>query len=266
MKSRTVNYLGGDYQLLSKAILEETHVLIGGTTRAGKSVLLNTVITDSIALGNSMFYFIDLKQLELVCYKDMPSCMGYANTPTEAYKLVKQFENEMNRRMEDTKRKGLRKSDCVDSYLVIDEYVDVKISCSKDVMKSLYRIASMGGALKMHLIICTQRPTREIIDGTIKANLTGVIAVRTKNAQESRNLLGISGAELLNVGCCLTQFSKDVGQIYMENVKMYDDDYILSRIRSFKEINPNVHKTVPKYRKKDYDCSTFIGFLKMLFC
>lgn len=176
---------------------EQPHVLIGGTTGAGKSVALNGFIFT--LMGNSptrtKLLLIDPKGVELMDYRDLPHTLGHYTEIEHIERAIYWASEEMDRRFKVMQALGLKKSQDADIYIIIDEYVDLKLQCTKRALRELSRISAKGRASKIHIVLCTQRPTRDIIDGTIKANFTTVLALRTHDAQESRNLIGVRGCE-----------------------------------------------------------------------
>ena len=178
-------------------IEKQPHILIGGTTGAGKSVALNGLMFTLMrkAPCDVQFLLIDPKGVELVDYKALPHTIGHFVEIDEIERAIFWASAEMDRRFKEMAVQGIKKSTRADVYIVIDEYVDLKLQCSKQALKELARISAKGRASKVHIILCTQRPTRDVIDGTIKANFVTVLALRTHDAQESRNLIGVRGCE-----------------------------------------------------------------------
>ena len=82
-------------------------------------------------------------------------------------------------------------------YIIIDEFADLMTTQRKTVLPTLCRIAQLGRAAKIHLILATQRPTRDIVNGQIKVNIDCRVALRCPTAQDSRNIIGVKGAEML---------------------------------------------------------------------
>ena len=93
--------------------------------------------------------------------------------------------------------KRIKKSKEADIYIIIDEYADLITTSKKDVERLICRIAQLGRAAKIHLIIATQRPTRDVITGQVKVNIDSRLALRVPTAQDSRNIINTKGAELL---------------------------------------------------------------------
>ena len=178
---------------------KQPHALIGGTTGAGKSVALNGFMCHLMGdfPHNVKMMLIDPKGVELIQYKKLPHTIGHAVDPEEIEKALSWMAEEMDARFKEMMKKELRMTDKPDIYIVIDEYMDILFNCNKQAVKDLCRIAAKGRAAKIHIILCTQRPTRDVIDGRIKANFATILALRTLDDQESRNLIGVSGCEKL---------------------------------------------------------------------
>lgn len=190
-------------QLLDKA----PHLLIAGASGSGKSVLLNNIIYSALAFtpNRYRFIFIDLKKIELIDYSYTPFCAYYADTPQKAQTAVDYAAAVMDWRYLEMQRRSVPGKSCKDYasdgtqqiYIVIDEYADLISTCARSVVEQIIRIAQLGRAAGVHIILATQRPTRDVIDGRIKVNLSVRIALRCASAQDSRNILDQPGAELL---------------------------------------------------------------------
>ncbi len=189
----------GEYPRLYGDILGQPHVLIAGATGSGKSVLLHgliyTALFQSPATVN--FVLIDPKRVELAGYKQLPHTLKYASEPDDIRAAVRHSVDLMERRYKTMQKNGQRIYYGADIYIIIDEFADLITTQKKDVLPSLCRIAQLGRAAKVHLIIATQRPTRDIINGQIKVNIDARIALRCPTAQDSRNIITVSGAENL---------------------------------------------------------------------
>ena len=94
-------------------------------------------------------------------------------------------------------RQRIKKSNAADIYIIIDEYADLIIQAKKQVEPYIIRLSQLGRAANIHLILATQRPTRDIVTGAIKVNLDSRVALRCSTAQDSRNILDVKGAETL---------------------------------------------------------------------
>ena len=181
---------------------QREHVLIGGTVGSGKSVALETFVFTLLAKAphEAMLVLIDPKGVELLQFAKLPHTLVHATEMQDINNAFMWMEREMDARFEQMALKGQKKSDRGDIYIIIDEYACVggkSGEASKRAMEALKRIAFKGRASNIHIVACTQRPTREVIDGLIADNFTTVLALRTKDSQGSRNLIGRSGCESL---------------------------------------------------------------------
>ena len=179
---------------------QREHILIGGATGSGKSVALETFIFTLLekAPHQAMLVLIDPKGVELIQFADMPHTLIHATEMEDINKALLWMEREMDVRYERMAQKGQKKSEMGDIYIIIDEYACIggkRGMASKSALNALARIAFKGRASNIHIVACTQRPTREVIDGLIADNFSTVLALRTKDSQGSRNLIGTKGCE-----------------------------------------------------------------------
>ena len=201
------------------------HLLIAGTTGSGKSVMTNSLIM-SLLFRNSpsdmRMIIVDPKQVEMVSYNDIPHLLTPIITSTEkALSAMKWAAGEMDRRYklmaeEKVKKisdynKKMEKKSTKDSangeedqggkmpyiVIVIDEMSDLMMQASKELEPLIVRIAQLGRAAGMHLVLATQKPVVKVITGLIKGNIPSRIAFRVLTSMESRIILDLSGAEKL---------------------------------------------------------------------
>ena len=179
--------------------LKAPHLLIAGATGSGKSVMLNLFIHDLLSEppGKVAFILIDPKMVELCMYRDLPHTVYYADTRDKITYALRAAIKIMTDRYTEMQQAGLRKYDGGDLYVIIDEYADLIVTDKKTVEPMILRIAQLGRAAKVHLIIATQRPTRDIITGAVKVNIDNRFALHCPTAQDSRNIIGQNGAETL---------------------------------------------------------------------
>ena len=179
--------------------LEAPHLLIAGSSGSGKSVLLNLLIHDIMGEfpGRKQMILIDPKRVELVQFKCLPHTMRYASEREEMLSALDGAVWLMEERYKEMQSQGLRKYQGGDIYVIVDEYADLIVTDKKRVEPLVLRLAQMGRASRIHLILCTQRPTRDIITGSIKVNIDHRFALHVPTAQDSRNIMGVNGAESL---------------------------------------------------------------------
>lgn len=191
---------GGTIPNLLLDMQQQPHILIAGCTKSGKSVLLNSFIYSIIQTKTPTaagLILIDPKRVELIDYKDLPHTLLHATEPQQIYMALTQSVNIMESRYNTMMKLHQKESTEKDIYIIVDEFADLMTTQKKQTQPLLCRIAQMGRAAHIHLIIATQRPTRDIIDGQIKVNIDCRIALRCPTKQDSRNIINVGGAELL---------------------------------------------------------------------
>ncbi|MGB7569130.1 MAG: DNA translocase FtsK [Chitinivibrionales bacterium] len=210
-------------------ITKMPHLLIAGQTGSGKSVCINSIICSLLMTKTPeemRLILVDPKKVELAIYEGIPHLMSPVVTESkEAVKALHWATMEMERRypllgkIEGTRniesfnarisqkkyKEGVlseeEKNPLPFIIIIVDELADLMITASKDVETLIQRIAQLGRAAGVHLIVATQRPSVDIITGPIKANLAARIAFRTIQSTDSRTILGYIGAEkLLGMG------------------------------------------------------------------
>ena len=205
------------------------HLLIAGTTGSGKSVMTNTLIM-SLLYRNSpsdmRLIIVDPKQVEMVSYNDIPHLLTPVITDTakalsamkwavgemdkryslmaeEKVKKISEYNKKMEQKAASAKESGsddeASKNASKMPYIVIviDEMSDLMMQASKELEPLIVRIAQLGRAAGMHLVLATQKPIVKVITGLIKGNIPSRIAFRVLTSMESRIILDISGAEKL---------------------------------------------------------------------
>ena len=185
------------FQCLNK----NRHLLIAGTTGSGKSVWVNQMIL-TLLLNKKpedlLFYMIDVKQVELPIYEKFPHVQSVITDAEESIILLKQLIKEMNRRYSafreaEVKNIGLYNKKNPNNLLpyivcVIDEYAELSMRNSEvhDLVQSITQLSRASG---IHLVICTQRPSVDVIPGIIKSNLPSKIGFRCSNDHSYRTFL-----------------------------------------------------------------------------
>lgn len=187
------------------------HLLIAGATGTGKSVGVNSIITGLLYTKSPdevKMIMVDPKMVELSLYNGLPHLLNPVITDMELVSNALQWcIEEMNKRYRILRQakvkkiteyqKKLEPSAMPYILVVIDEMADLMITVGADVESKIQRLAQMGRAVGIHLILATQRPTVEVITGLIKANVPGRIAYAVATAMESRIILDQTGAETL---------------------------------------------------------------------
>ena len=190
------------------------HMLIAGTTGSGKSVCMNSLILSLLYKARPdevRLIMIDPKMVELGIYNGIPHLfVPVVTDPKKAAGALQWSVVEMLKRYRLFSEAGVRDLESYNKLceksgdqrlpqvvIVIDELADLMMVASKEVEESICRVAQMGRAAGMHLIIATQRPSADVITGLMKANIPSRIAFAVSSAMESRIILDQSGAEKL---------------------------------------------------------------------
>lgn len=189
---------------LTLNIQEMPHVLIGGTTGGGKSVLLNGMITSLLFKHTPetlQFVMIDPKQVELSAYANLPHLLRPIVTdPYKAIDTLGYLVDLMESRYKIMSRKKVKTAAEIglpSILVIIDEFSDLMIVSKKAVENGIVRIAQLGRAAGIHLIVSTQQPTVNVITSLIKANISCRIALKTATVNNSMVVLDRKGAERL---------------------------------------------------------------------
>lgn len=189
----------GNAQNLYLNALGQTHLLVGGTTGSGKSVLVNGLIYTALfrAPSAAQFILIDPKRVELVEYKPLPHVLRYASEPDTMTAALDLAMNVTESRFTVMQSEGVKKWRGGDLYVIIDELADLMTTNRKTVQPLLQRLCQIGRAARVHVVACTQTPISAVIPTQIKVNFDSRFILRTRTAQDSRNLMDRTGAELL---------------------------------------------------------------------
>lgn len=200
----------GSTYLLFEDMLRQAHLLIAGASGSGKSVLVNGLICTMLYdLPNDdpdgkKFILIDPKRTELSPYRDLPHCLRHASEPEDMIAALKYAVEITEARYAEMDMYGWRTYPGGDIYVIIEEFADLMTTMKRRVQPLIQRLCQIARAAKVHCIVCTQCPLREIIGTPIKVNFDGIVALRTRCAQDSRNIIGVNGAETLpRYGECL---------------------------------------------------------------
>ena len=192
------------------------HMLIAGTTGSGKSVCMNSIIISLLYKASPddvKLIMVDPKMVELGIYNGIPHLLiPVVTDPKKAAGSLQWAVTEMMRRYKAMSDAGVRDLESYNSIMIsenepekklpqvvviIDELADLMLVAAKEVEESICRIAQMGRASGIHLIIATQRPSADVITGLMKANIPSRIAFAVASAMESRIILDTQGAEKL---------------------------------------------------------------------
>ena len=216
-KSKTSFALGKDISgnCVIGDIASLPHLLIAGTTGSGKSVCMNSIIISFLYKARPdevKLIMVDPKMVELGVYNGIPHLLiPVVTDPKKAAGALQWAVTEMLRRYRLMRDLGTREIEGYNHLIeesgegeklpkivvIIDELADLMMVAAKEVEESICRIAQMGRAAGMHLIIATQRPSANVITGVMKANIPSRIAFAVASAMESRIILDAVGAEKL---------------------------------------------------------------------
>lgn len=189
----------GDAFTLYLDALAQPHLLIAGATGSGKSVFVNALIYTALykSPNDVQFILIDPKRVELAQYCGIPHVVQYASEPSTMPAALRYALAITEDRYKAMQAKKARKYSGSDLYVVIDELADLMTTNRKEVQPSIQRLCQIGRAARVHVIACTQTPVSQVIPTPIKVNFDSRIGLRTRSAQDSRNILGIPGLETL---------------------------------------------------------------------
>jgi S-DNA-T family DNA segregation ATPase FtsK/SpoIIIE len=186
------------------------HLLIAGTTGSGKSVCINTIILSLLyrhTPEKCKFILIDPKMLELSTYEGIPHLLCPVITEAKkAASVLGWVVKEMESRYRLMTKEGVRNIDGYNTkhklpmpyiVVVVDEMSDLMLVAGKEIENYIQKLSQMARAAGIHIIMATQRPSVDVITGTIKANFPTRISFQVTSKIDSRTILGEQGAEQL---------------------------------------------------------------------
>ena len=190
---------GGQVYTLYKDMLAQPHLLIAGATGSGKSVVINGIIYTALHDSPARFQFIliDPKRVELAEYKKLPHTLQYSSEPGDMVQALEKAMEITETRYKVMQAQGLKKYQGGGVYVVIDELADLMTTDRRHVQPLIQRLCQIGRAAGVHVIAATQCPLSAVIPTPIKVNFDSRVALRTRSAQDSRNITGFRGCELL---------------------------------------------------------------------
>ncbi len=188
------------YWAQGKMILDEAHTLIAGSTRCGKSTLIHKLMWTALAFtpDRVKFIIIDMKEgVEMMRYQKLPHVLRFADTEQDAIKAL-DFAIETTRaRLKEMKAQGIVKYDGADIYVVIDELGFLLQACGNEALDRLTLLGRIAAAARVHLVMATQDPSRKGCPSAIQVNCTCLIGMKCRDAQQSRQIIGMAGCESL---------------------------------------------------------------------
>ena len=255
------------------------HLLIAGTTGSGKSVCINTIIVSllyKLSPDLCKLILIDPKMLELSAYEGIPHLL----TPviTDAKKATSALGwtvREMNNRYKLMSKVGVRNIDGYNSkhklkmpyiVVVVDEMSDLMLVAGKEIENYIQKLSQMARAAGIHIIMATQRPSVDVITGTIKANFPTRVSFQVSSKIDSRTILGEQGAEqLLGKGDMLFMSSANrIVRIHGPYISEQEIEKITNILRSqgtpdyIEEITAE-DKESTDLKEKDFDEDSLYG-------
>lgn len=225
-------------------LIKDAHLMLVGTTGSGKSRMLNSILDHLINNLSCRLYLVDLKRgLELGDYYNIKQTKAHADTLKEVDVLLQKVEAEAEKRYKYLKEKGYKdynefirdfpQDKLKRAIIVIDEFADITRGKNNNNVDRIVELACKIRALGMHLILATQRPTADFLSPSIKANITGIIAMKTRDKHNSNMIIERNGCEQLQPGEAIVRLGGE-------------EKYI----RAFSFNNSITAKTVAKYQVK----------------
>ncbi len=242
------------------------HLLIAGTTGSGKSVCINTIILSLLfrhTPDKCKFILIDPKMLELSTYEGIPNLLCPVITePKKAASVLGWVVKEMENRYKLMTKVGVRNIDGYNSknkifmpyiVVIVDEMSDLMLVSGKDIENYIQKLSQMARAAGIHIIMATQRPSVDVITGTIKANFPTRISFQVSSKIDSRTVLGEQGAEqLLGKGDMLFMTSANkITRIHAPFVTEGEIDKVNDFLRS--QAEPDYVSEILEFSEKDED-------------
>ena len=192
---------GGGYSLLADEVLKSEHTLIAGTTGCGKTSFVRAVMQALLVKespADAKLIIIDPKRFEMSEYAELPHVLKYAQTSREALDALRQASGILEARAQYMSERHLKRCDMPDVYVIIDELNDLMMSeCAASIKREMEHIITLGRALRIHIIACTQNPNKKTIPTNIVDCYTCRIGMRCLSDIKSRQIVGISGCEKL---------------------------------------------------------------------
>lgn len=207
-------------KVITSDLTKMPHLLIAGSTGSGKSVAINGIITSILMNAKPSqvkLMLIDPKKVELGVYNGIPHLLSpVVSEPKKAARALHKVVHEMEQRYDLFSKVGQRKISGYNQYVreqnktaenplpllpyivvIVDELADLMMTVSNEVEDAIIRLAQMGRAAGIHMILATQRPSVDVITGLIKANVPSRMAFAVSSGVDSRTILDSNGAEKL---------------------------------------------------------------------
>lgn len=203
MKKKQAYYISEAAPLVweqGRRLLSEAHILIGGSTRCGKSTLIHKLMWTALARtpGSVQFIVIDMKEgVEMFRYRNLPHVLRFADTEADAVSALDYAITITRARLRDMKASGIVKYTGPDLYVVIDELGFLLQACGNAALDKITLLGRIAAAAKVHLLMATQDPSKRGCPASIQVNCTCLIGMKCRDAMQSRQIIGMSGCEAL---------------------------------------------------------------------
>ena len=209
-----------DGEYVQMTLKQMVHMLVGGETRSGKSVAKLSMLTSLLynTPPNMLeLYLADFKKVEFTAFEDLPHLAAPIINDTKTLtRTILQLVAIMGERYKIMQKFGLQEVDenCPHILFIIDEFADAISQAKQQIEPPLKRLLKMGRAAGIHVIISTQRPTVDIVTGSIKANMPTIAGLKTNTAMSSRVIVDETGLEkLAGLGDCLFKRISGMGKL-----------------------------------------------------
>jgi S-DNA-T family DNA segregation ATPase FtsK/SpoIIIE len=220
--------LGSSYEDNSDVRLDlaaAPHLLVAGTTGSGKSVFLNSLLIDLLEFSDAYLMLVDPKRVEFFPYKAIAPVYVETDDAVDAFRWLAARVDERFKLLERHevrdigKYNGVRPADdrLRRIVMVVDELANLMLGAKAQIEVPLTRIAQMGRAAGIHLVLATQRPTVDVVTGLLKANIPARVAFNVITDTDSRVILDETGAEdLIHPGQMLVRIPGSRGLRLMQ--------------------------------------------------
>lgn len=242
----------GVNNILYKDMLQQYNLLIGGMIGSGKTTIINGMIYSALfrfpygCSKAAQFILLDPKRVSLRKYSVLPHCLYYARGANEMLFALKAAEKLMMQRYNMADNAGLEEwVDDGDLYIFVDEFADLMLTDKKHYEPVLQRLGQLGRAAHVHLVLATQLPNRDVITKKIKGNMVSSVALHCREWIESKQVIGMSGAERLPLyGDCIYQTPSKT--VHYTGLKRYSDEEIQKQIDWWTVQNPGEAEAIQR--------------------
>lgn len=186
---------GGEKYKSLGILINQKHLLIGGSRESGKNTLLNDLIWQLLYNADISLILIDSRRTDLIRYKDLHHTMRYSYKAEDIQYTLEQACSILDKRYDEISSNKLKSSDFNDIYVIIAEYADICIDQKS--VDNILRLIKLGSGCKIHVWLATYHPAKDILTETIKTDFECRIALRCNSQEESINIIGIPDAAML---------------------------------------------------------------------